>query len=381
MAKTVEKDKAFITLDTHKLKQNYLHLDALFEKQGIQWSVVTKLLCGNRDYLKILLDLGIGQVCDSRIANLKTIKSLAPHVETIFIKPPAKRNAANVIAFADISFNTSYDTVLALSQAACAAGKTHRIVIMVELGELREGVLQSALVDFYEKVSLLPNIEVIGLGTNFTCMYGILPSYEKLQQLEHYKELIEKKYNRKLSLLSGGASVTIPLIENEQLPEGINHFRVGETLFFGTDVYNNAILEKMQQHVLKLYAEIIEIHEKPNQPSGEPGYNLTGEKKELSTDILPGTSMRAIVDIGLLDIDTHHIVPVDKTISIAGASSDMTVLDLGSNKNRYKVGNKIGFYIDYMGALRLMNSRYVEKRVADDRYETAQTSMNTMEMN
>src|SRR5690606_24642504 len=141
-----------------------------------EWSVVTKLLCGNEHYLRAVIALGLRQVCDSRLRHLKIIKSLAPHIETIFIKPPATGNAAGVVKYADVSFNSSLRTIRALSAAAAGCGKKHRIVIMVETGELREGVMPAALPAFFEAVYCLPGIEVIGLGTNLTCMYGVLPS-------------------------------------------------------------------------------------------------------------------------------------------------------------------------------------------------------------
>lgn len=354
---------AYLTLNTDKLKQNYIHLDTLFKRRGIQWSVVSKLLCGNETYLKALMDLGIEQVCDSRIAHLKKIKALYPEVETIFIKPPAKRNAQNVVAYADISFNTSLATIKALSAAAQAMNKMHRIVIMVESGELREGVMQKDLLSFYDKVFRLPNIEVIGLGTNLTCMYGVLPDYDKLEKLVYYKTQIEATFGVDLPYISGGASVTIPLLHKNELPEDVNHFRVGETLFFGTDVYHNSDMKDMHQDLFMLYGEIIELQKKPNIPDGELGYNLTGEKKTFDQKTGPEQSYRAIIDAGLLDIDPGHMQALDTEIKIAGASSDMTVLDLGDNEQQYKVGDKIPFRVDYMGALRALNSKYVEKRI------------------
>lgn len=354
---------AHITLNTTKLKENYEFLNTLFAKRNIEWSVVTKLLCGNSSYLRAVMELGITQACDSRISNLKTIKINYPHIETVFIKPPAERNVRKIVEYADVSFNTSLHTIYALSDAAVALGKTHKVVIMIELGELREGVIEENIIPFYEKVFHLPNIKVVGLGTNLTCMYGVLPSYEKLKQLEHYKQLIEARFDRKIPYLTGGASVTIPLIDKDELPVGINHFRVGETLFFGTDVYNNSTLPGMHQNLFKLYGEIIELYEKPNIPDGDLGYNLTGEKREFVDTDLAEHTHRAIVDIGLLDIDTKHITPVDKNIRIAGASSDMTVLDLGDNAGNYKAGDKIAFDMDYMGVLRLMNSKYIDKRI------------------
>jgi ornithine racemase len=358
---------AYITLNRKKLKDNYDHLNILFSKHGIEWSPVAKVLCGNHKYLESLISLGITQVCDSRLANLKTIKSIDPDIETVFIKPPARRNAARIVQYADVSFNTEYDTIKLLSDAAVAQKKLHKIVIMIELGELREGVMREQFMDFYSRVFGLPNIEVAGIGTNLTCMYGVLPNHDKLIQLCLYKQLVEARFNRTIPYISGGASVTIPLIHKGLLPSGINHFRVGETLFLGTDVYHSKPFRHMHNDVFRLYAEIIELSEKPAVPAGENlGQNLTGNVASFEERLSGVNTCRAIVDLGLLDVEEGHINPVDKKIRIAGASSDMIVLDLGENKQRYKVGDVIEFSMDYMGVLRIMNSSYVEKRFEDD---------------
>lgn len=353
---------AFITLNKKKLKDNYLSLDSLFKSRNIEWSIVAKMLCGNQIFLEAIMELGIKQICDSRITNLKIIKSINPDIETVFIKPPAKRYVSKIIQFADVSFNTEYETIKLLSDAAVKLNKTHKIVIMIELGELREGVMREQFIEFYAKVFELPNIEVAGIGTNLTCMNGILPNHDKLIQLSLYKELVEARFNRKIPYISGGASVTIPLIEKGLLPSGINHFRVGETLFLGTDVYNNNAYEHMHNDVFKLYAEIIELNDKPMVPSGQLGLNLMGETTDIDETNEGNHSYRAIVDVGLLDVEEGSIKPIHEDMTIAGASSDMIVIDLGENKRNLKVGNLIEFSLNYMGILRLMNSHYIDKK-------------------
>lgn len=355
---------AFVTLDKDKLKENYLRLDAMFRQEQIQWSVVTKMLCGNLDYLNILLDLGIKQVCDSRASNLEKIKSINPEVETIYIKPPPSHSISKIVEFADYSFNTEYDTIHSLAQAASAMGKVHKVIIMVELGELREGVLGEDLIDFYESIFKLPGIEVAGIGTNLTCMYGVLPNRDKLMQLCLYKQLIEAKFNKSIPYVSGGASVTIPLIHTKSLPSGINHFRVGETLYLGTDVYHNTSFEGMHQDVFKFYAEIIELTEKPAVPDGTLGCNLKGETPTFSEEDSSACSYRALIDAGLLDVEPEHLLPTDSRTRIVGASSDMFVVDLGDNPAGYAVGDLLEFRVNYMGILRIMNSDYIDKRIA-----------------
>jgi len=354
---------AFITLNKTKLKHNFTLLNDLFESQGITWAVVGKLLCGNALFLEQVLQLKPKQICDSRVSNLKSIKLLDSDIETIYIKPAPNGSIDEIVEYADISFNTELSTIKLLSQEAVKQNKLHKIVIMVELGELREGVLREDLISFYEKVFSLPNIEIIGLGTNLTCMYGILPNNDKLIQLSLYKEVLELKFNKKLPFISGGASVTIPLISNNQLPKAINHFRIGETLFMGTNAYDGSTYDHYEQHVFKLHAEIIELHEKPMMPSGETGINMTGEKMEFNPEWEDKTTFRAIIDLGLLDIDMEHFFPLNSNHKLIGSSSDMMVIDLDTNPEKYKVGDTISFHMDYMGILRLMNSDYVEKKV------------------
>lgn len=354
---------AYITLDPKKLKYNYDYLCRLFQEKEIKWAVVSKLLCGNALFLEELFRLEVKQLCDSRLGNLKAIKKISPETETVYIKPPPPRSVPDIIRYADISFNTEYRTLELLSAEAGNQGIVHKVMIMIELGELREGVMRSDVVTFYEKAFMLPNIRVIGIGTNFTCLSGVLPNHDKLNQLVLYRELLETKFKKQLPWISGGASVSIPLIFTNQLPEEINHFRVGETLFFGTDVYHNTPLPDMQQGVITLYAEIIELIEKPLVPDGELGNNLEGHVPEFDQENCGKTSWRAIVDIGLLDVESSHLTPVDPTIECAGASSDMLVVNLGSDMCKYETGDYIEFKTDYMGTLRLMNSRYIEKRV------------------
>src|SRR5690554_3552146 len=354
---------AVITLHKERLKYNYERLNYFFSAKDIQWSVVTKILCGNELFLGEVLKLKPQQVCDSRVSNLKMIKKINPEVETIYIKPTPKRSVSSVVRYADISMNTNINTIRMLSNEAQKQKKTHKIIIMIEMGELREGVMRDDVLSFYDQVFQLKNLEVVGIGTNLSCLYGVLPNTDKLIQLTLYKQLIEAKFNRKIPYVSGGSSVTIPLIFQNQLPEGVNHFRVGETLYQGTDVYNDTPSKLLKQDVFTLQAEIIELIEKPKVPEGDFGTNLEGKTFEFDEKQIGKTSFRAILDLGILDVDQVNMFPKDENILFTGASSDMIIVDLQTNPNNYKVGDYLEFSLNYMGALRAMNSSYIEKVV------------------
>lgn len=355
---------AFIKLNRAKLRNNFEFLDNLFKENGIEWSIVTKLLCGHKGYLEEVLKLGLKEVCDARLSNLKTIKKIAPDVQTVYIKPPAKRSIEGIVKYADVSFNTELQTIKWLSEEAVKQGKTHKIIIMIEMGDLREGVVGDTLLDFYESIFKLPNIEISGLGTNLNCLSGVYPSEDKLIILSLYEQLIEAKFNKKIPWVTGGTSVVIPMLLRKQVPQAINHFRVGETLYFGNNLIDEEPIEGMHEGVFKLYAEIIEIGEKPKVPSGYMGENPSGEVVDVNEEDFGQTSFRAVIDVGVLDVaNVNFLQPDDPEVELVGASSDMIILDLGDNKSNYKVGDLVTFNLKYMGALRLFNSPYIGKHI------------------
>lgn len=356
---------AYIKLYRSKLKNNFDQLDQLFKSNKIEWAVVTKLLCGNKLYLRELINLGIRELCDSRVSNLKAIKKLDPNIQTVYIKPPAKRSIKSIVSYADVSFNTEFDTIKMLSDEALKQGKIHRVVIMVEMGDLREGVMGEDLLKFYGEVFELAGIVIIGIGANINCLSGVLPTQDKYIQLSLYKQLIESKFNRRIPWITAGTSITIPLLFRQQIPTAVNHFRIGETLFFGRNLLTEGTFEGMKADVFMLFTEIIEISEKPIVPIGYLAENPSGETVEVNEENYGVKAYRAIVDVGLLDIQTDFIEPEDTGIEIVGASSDMLILDLRDQYKEYQVGDVIPFRLKYMGALGLFNSNYIEKRVVD----------------
>lgn len=354
---------AYLTLNKQKLTENFEYLKDLFATHDISWGVVSKLFCGNRKFLLELIDLGVREIHDSRISNLAKVKEINPEVQTVYIKPVSKRNIAKMVKYADVSLNSELNSIRWISDEAVKQGKIHKIIIMVETGDLREGVMGDHLVDFYAQVFDLPNIEIIGLGTNLNCLNGVMPSTDKLIQLSLYKQIIELKFNKKIPWVSAGTSVTIPLMLHQQLPKGINHFRVGETLYFGVDLFEEKVIDGMHGDVFELFAEIIEMQEKPLLPTGVLAANPQGEVLEIDETLYGKSSYRAILDIGLLDIDPKYLIPEDGQFEIIGASSDMLVLNIGTNPKGYQVGDTIKFDLKYMGALGVLNSSYIDKVV------------------
>ncbi|MDX9694404.1 MAG: alanine racemase [Bacteroidales bacterium] len=363
---------AELVVKTENIIRNIIKLDDFLKGHDIQWSLVSKVLSGDINFLKKILTDDVVQrihsIGDSRLSSLKTIKKINPDLITVYIKPPAQSLIHNIIQYADITVNTSYKTIEALSKEAIKQKKTHKVIIFIELGELREGVVRENIVDFYKKVFNLPHIEIIGIGSNLGCMYGIEPTYDKLLQLSLFKQLLEQMFNKKIPLISGGSSITLPLINKKLVPKAVNHFRIGESVFFGTSPLNNKKFKTLSTDTFSFNANIIELEEKNNIPDGIISDANIGHTSELAINESAFKSYRAILDFGILDVDVKDINPKDKNLAFVGTTSDMTVYDIGRNidaqlKSKYQVGKKISFNPNYMATARLMHSKFIDLKI------------------
>ncbi len=358
---------AELIIHSSKIKENIKYLSNYFKEKNIRWSLVTKVFSGDKGFLREILteDVieNISSIGDSRLTSLKNLREVNPYMKTIYIKPPSKMYADEVVKYADISLNSSLSTIKSLNQAAQKIDKIHQIIIMIELGELREGINRESLMNFYEKVFQLSNIEVIGIGSNLGCMYGVEPTYDKLLQLSLYKELICTKFNKNLDLISGGTSITLPLVEKEMIPTDINHFRIGEAAFFGKSPLDNKPFKELQTDVFEFKANVIELEYKKNVPDGIIGDANIGHTVKFDSKNPSIKSYKAIVDFGLLDVDYHDIDFMDDNLNFVGITSDMLVIDIGKNKDKkYSVGETIGFNPNYMAVARLLNSKFIDKK-------------------
>lgn len=362
---------AKVTIDLESLRQNLAMVGRLVSKHGASWTVVTKSLCGHADTLRALELLGVRSVADSRLVNLETIDDVIPGVETWYLRPPAPSVVDEVVRLADVSLNSEVEVIESLNEAAARQGRRHRIVIMIELGDLREGILPGTLTDFYERIFKLPNIEVLGVGGQMGCLAGAVPSVDQIMQLVLYRELLELKFGRTLPLISAGSSVALTMLAEEQsLPKQFNHFRVGESVFLGTDLVHGGTLQGLRDDVVTVEAEVAEIKEKSLVPLGETGahtpFDIMSANGSENGDVAPAPGergYRALVNIGQLDTEVAGLIPVDYEHQIAGASSDITVVNLGKDPGGLEVGDTIRFRPNYGAFVRLMGCTYVEKQI------------------
>jgi predicted amino acid racemase len=358
-----------LVLDLEALQHNLRALEGMMQRHGASWCVVTKALCGHEQTIRALVLMGVRSVADSRLDNLEALSRVAPELEKWYLRLPHLSVIPQVVALSDVSLNSEIEVIRALSDEARRQGRIHRIVIMIELGDLREGILPGSLVPFYRRVFEMPGIEVIGVGAQLGCLAGAVPNVDQLAQLSLYRELLELKYRRRLPIISAGSSNFLDLLQKGGIPRSINHFRIGEALFLGTDLVNGGTLPGLRDDAVRVEGEIAEIKEKSLIPLGETGSTTPFEALEDQDEpqFQPGQrGFRAVLTMGQLDTDVAGLMPVNESHQIAGASSDMTVVNLGENPAGLRVGDNITFRPNYSAFVRLMNDGYIRKDVEPD---------------
>lgn len=357
------------TLDINllALRENITRIDEwVTQNSSASWTLVTKALCGNENVLQALHALGVRSMADSRLSNLEAMarvcgKPSQDELETWYLRLPHLPVVDDIVRLAGVSLNSEVSTIEALNEAARRADVVHRVVIMIELGDLREGVLPGALVAFYERVFELSNIEVIGIGSNLGCLSGAVPTIDQYSTLCLYHELLELKFKRKLPMISAGTSAALPLLRDGVMPSKINHFRIGESVFLGTDLVNGDTLDGLRDDVVTLDVHIVEMREKSLAPVGETTDMMPFEPLR-TAETSPGQrGHRAVITVGQLDTDVSGLTPVDPRYEIVGASSDLTVVHVGDNPEGLRVGDSMQFRASYGALVRLMLGKYIEK--------------------
>jgi len=298
-------------------------------------------------------------LADSRIQNLKKYEGAKK--ERVLLRLPMNSETDEVVKYADISLNSELKTIKNLNESAKRQNKIHKILLMIDLGDLREGIFFKNEDEIYhtvEEVLKLNNIELFGLGVNLTCYGAVIPKSDNLSILVEIARKIEKKFDIKLQMISGGNSSSIYLIGRKELPEGINNLRVGEAFLLGGETAYSQKLEGFYDDAFTLEAEIVELKEKQSVPIGETGVDAFGNKPVYEDR---GIIKRAIIAVGRQDVDPDALHPIDSKIDILGASSDHLILDISKSDMKYKVGDIVNFKLSYSSLLRATTSGYVDR--------------------
>lgn len=344
-----------IEIDLAKIYRNAKSLRKIFLAKGISMMGVTKSFLGSPEVAGAMAAAGIELLGDSRIENLKKMRDAGIKNTLVLIRTPAMSKIKQVVTYADISLNSELEIIRLLSEEAEAQSKIHRIILMVDLGDLREGILPGDMEETLARSLTFGGVKPIGIGTNLGCVGAILPDQEKMDELSRIAKGLENKFNLHFDLISGGNSANYPWVKKTDRLGKINNLRIGEMIFTGCNTIDYKPIEALETDTSCLVAEVIEVKLKDSLPHGTVSTDAFGNVPVFSDR---GSIKRAILEIGRQDVLTQGLTPVGD-MEIIGSSSDHTIVDLKGTD--VKVGDQIRFHLNYAGQLSAMTSTYIEK--------------------
>jgi len=319
---------------------------------------VSKAILGEPAIATAMLQGGVKFIADSRLDNIIKMKNAGILTRFVLLRT-ALSQAESIVKHVDISLNTEMETVSQLDHYAHAQHKIHQIIVMVELGDLREGILPCNLTQFIEQTFHLANIHIIGIGCNLACYGGIKPNIQKMHELSVLTDALEKEFHMNLPIVSGGNSANYEWYKSASKVERINNLRIGESILLGCETVHREPIPGLHVNAFKLIAEVIESKQKPSLPDGEIGQDAFGN---IPTFLDRGIHHRVLIALGRQDVQTSSLKP-DDDLEILGSSSDHVVLD--SKNVPLKVGSEVKFDLDYGGLLAAMTSPFIQKKFVE----------------
>ena len=344
-----------IEIDLKKVTHNAKTLVDLYAAKGIGVFGVTKAVCGNPDIANALVDSGIGILADSRMENIRRMRNAGVKAQFLLLRTPLMSQAESVVKNTDISLNSDLNVIKRLNKFAIEGVQSHKIILMVELGDLREGIMPLNLDEIVKQVLELKNIQIIGIGTNLACFGGIQPDDEKMEYLTSLAIHVEEKFGLNLEYISGGNSANYNWFTATKDVGRINNLRLGESIYLGCETLNRNPIPGLHADAFTFIAEVIESKIKPSVPYGQVSQDAFGNVPEFSDR---GSIQRAILGVGLQDVQVAGLSP-RSDVEILGASSDHIIVD--AKRSDVSVGYKLEFDMNYGALLSAMTSPYVNK--------------------
>ena len=259
-----------VEINLKYLTENVATVVKKCSEKGIKIAGVMKGTTGIPQCSKCFEDGGASLIASSRLEQLEDAKEFGIKLPCLLLRVPMLSEIPEVVRIADVSLNSEIEVLKALNEEAGRQGKQHKVIIMADLGDLREGFWdKDEMVDVAVENNM-PNLILGGVGTNLGCYGSIEATADKLQELVDIAERIEAKIGRELEYISGGATTSLPRIFDNDMPERVNLLRVGEGILLARDldVFFGYDMSDMHQDVYTMKAEVIEVKTKPSHPVG-----------------------------------------------------------------------------------------------------------------
>ena len=161
------------------------------------------------------------------------MKESGINAQFVLIRSPALSELPSVVKYGNISLISELSVIEKLSEESIRQNKKLGIILMVEMGDLREGIMPKDLHNLVNRVLRLKGIELCGIGTNFKCFAGVVPDERNMKEFSIIVERIQKKSGLKFNFVSGGNSANYDWLMSTKNIGLVNNLRLGTAILLG----------------------------------------------------------------------------------------------------------------------------------------------------
>ncbi len=339
-----------IVIDRDKLRNNCTQIVKHCEARGIAVAGVIKGAGGLPEIARLYRSCGAAQLATSRLEQMELWRREGIPGPYMLLRVPGLSELPEVARLADYSLQSDATTLDALNSVCAEQGVTHRVIVMADLGDLREG--------FWDKTEMvevcchveqgLDHLHLAGVGVNLGCYGAVKPTPENMEQLVDIARAVEARIGRRLEIVSGGATSSYTLVHWGTMPQGINHLRIGETALLAKDLqvdWGISDMDYLLRGTMRLEAEIVELRKKPTHPVGETVIDAFGNRP---TFVDRGMRLRALAAFGRADVgQVETLLCREPGMTVIGGSSDHCILDVEDCPRALRVGDVVSFDLSY----------------------------------
>ncbi len=344
-----------IDVDLERIRLNAQCLVNRLKPRGISVTGVTKGVCGYPDIANAMLQGGVVGLADTRIANIEQMRRAGITCPISMLRTPMLSQIDRITKYCDASYNTEIAVIAALAETARRRDKVHGIILMVEMGDMRDGIAPANLHTMAREVIKMPGVALKGIGANYACLNGIVPDDRTMAAFSTLADDIDGACGPFIETVSGGNSANLPWAMSSQKTGRINDLRLGEAILLGVDPISGQQIGGLYRDAFTLVAEVIEANSKTELPTA-PIAKTASSRLRFVPDCCD--KKRSILAIGRQDIDISGLV-FPPNVSPVGATSDHLVVE--TYGQRLQVGSEVSFQLNYSALMRSMNAPGIEK--------------------
>ncbi len=357
----MNKTYPLLTVDTAAFRSNVREIVTRNNQAGIRTAAVIKGYDGLIPLARICREEGSAQIATSRLEQVEACRNAGIEGPYLLLRVPMQSELSDLVSLCEYSLQSDLQTMVLLNRICIDRGVTHKVVVMADLGDLREGYWdhEEMVRDCLTVERDMAGLELAGVGVNLGCYGAIEPTTEKMEELLEIARRVEEGIGRKLEIVSGGATTSFILVHKGIMPKGINHLRIGEAIeqpLILTTAWGLKDIDYLSKRAFTLQMQVIEVKDKPTKPVGHSvvdPFEGTPDYPDL------GIRKRALLAGGRADYG-HGPFPIPRMpgVKFVGASSDHTIIDV-EECEEVRVGDVLEFDVTYSALIYLSHRRDV----------------------